>query len=104
MDNHQYYNGSAFEEVGGGWVMTQDGFTPASLAARLEAFLTAPSTLTKAAENAKRLGFPDAAEKLASLVLEQAQGMGRAGQAGGINKNPIPQTAGFKPQTSEKAA
>ncbi|MBY0407358.1 MAG: undecaprenyldiphospho-muramoylpentapeptide beta-N-acetylglucosaminyltransferase [Rickettsiales bacterium] len=69
MDNHQYYNGAALEAVGGGWVMTQDGFTADSLAARLEAFLTAPATLSKAAENAKLLGSPDAAEKLAALVL-----------------------------------
>ena len=74
MDNHQYYNANAFEDVGGGWVMTQDGFTVASLSARLEAFLTAPATLTKAAENAKKLGSPDAAEKLAALALATAQG------------------------------
>ena len=74
MDNHQYFNASALEEVGGGWVMTQDGFTADSLAARLEAFLTAPATLTKAAEQAKRLGSPDAAEKLAALVLQLAAG------------------------------
>jgi len=69
MDNHQYFNANAFEDVGGGWVMTQDGFTAASLSARLEAFLTAPDTLTRAAENAKKLGSPDAALKLAELVL-----------------------------------
>jgi UDP-N-acetylglucosamine--N-acetylmuramyl-(pentapeptide) pyrophosphoryl-undecaprenol N-acetylglucosamine transferase len=73
MDNHQYFNGSALEAVGGGWVMTQDGFTADSLAARLEAFLTAPATLSKAAENAKLLGSPDAAEKLAALVLRAAK-------------------------------
>ncbi len=75
MDNHQYFNANALEDVGGGWVMAQDGFTPASLSARLEAFLTAPATLAKAAENAKKLGSPDAAEKLASLVLNTADGL-----------------------------
>lgn len=74
MDNHQYYNANAFEDVGGGWVMTQDGFTPQSLSARLEAFLTAPDSLAKAAESAKKLGAPDAAEKLAGLVLGMAGG------------------------------
>jgi UDP-N-acetylglucosamine--N-acetylmuramyl-(pentapeptide) pyrophosphoryl-undecaprenol N-acetylglucosamine transferase len=74
MDNHQYYNANAFEDVGGGWVMSQDGFTAASLSARLEAFLTAPDALAKAAENAKKLGSPDAAEKLASLVLGTIEG------------------------------
>jgi UDP-N-acetylglucosamine--N-acetylmuramyl-(pentapeptide) pyrophosphoryl-undecaprenol N-acetylglucosamine transferase len=74
MDNHQYYNAQALEDVGGGWVMTQDGFTAASLAARLEAFLTSPATLERAAENAVKLGSPDAAEKLAGLVLAIGDG------------------------------
>ncbi|MDE3059862.1 MAG: undecaprenyldiphospho-muramoylpentapeptide beta-N-acetylglucosaminyltransferase [Pseudomonadota bacterium] len=73
MDNHQYFNANVFEEAGGGWVMTQEGFTAASLSARLEAFLTAPETLTRAAANARKLGAPDAAEKLAELVLGAAQ-------------------------------
>lgn len=79
MDNHQYYNANAFEEVGGGWVMAQDGFTPASLSARLESFLTAPATLAKAAENAKKLGAPDAAEKLAKLVVDRGSWMVNGG-------------------------
>jgi len=74
MDNHQYYNANAFEDVGGGWVMTQDGFTVDSLSARLEAFLTAPATLVKAAENAKKMGSPDATERLAALALSVGGG------------------------------
>ncbi|MEQ1789529.1 MAG: undecaprenyldiphospho-muramoylpentapeptide beta-N-acetylglucosaminyltransferase [Rickettsiales bacterium] len=68
MDNHQYYNANAFEDVGGGWVMNQSGFTAASLSARLEAFITAPDVLAKAAENAKKLGAGNAAESCAKLV------------------------------------
>lgn len=75
MDNHQYCNANAFEDVGGGWVMAQDGFTSAALAARLEAFLNAPESLAKAAENARKLGTPDAAEKLAALVLSTSERM-----------------------------
>lgn len=74
MDNHQYYNALALEEVGGGWVMTQDGFTADSLAARLEAFLTSPDTLKNAAMQAQKIGSPGAAERLANLVLSQADG------------------------------
>jgi UDP-N-acetylglucosamine--N-acetylmuramyl-(pentapeptide) pyrophosphoryl-undecaprenol N-acetylglucosamine transferase len=69
MDNHQYYNANAFEDVGGGWVMAQEGFTAQALAARLEAFLNAPDALAKAAANARNLGTLDAAEKLADLVM-----------------------------------
>ncbi len=72
MDNHQYFNADTFEQIGGGWVMAQDGFTPASLCARLEAFLTAPDALVKAAENARKMSTGDAAEKLADLVLSKA--------------------------------
>lgn len=72
MDNHQYHNAIALEEVGGGWVMTQDGFTAASLAARLEEFLTATDTLAKAAENAKKLSAGNAAENLVDTVLKMA--------------------------------
>lgn len=70
MDNHQYHNATALEDVGGGWVISQDGFTPQALAARLESFLNTPELLTKAAANARGLGAPDAAEKLADLVSE----------------------------------
>jgi UDP-N-acetylglucosamine--N-acetylmuramyl-(pentapeptide) pyrophosphoryl-undecaprenol N-acetylglucosamine transferase len=75
MDNHQYYNANAFEDVGGGWLMNQNGFTAASLSARLEAFLTAPDSLVKAAENAKKLGYENAAENCAALVLSLARGV-----------------------------
>jgi len=71
MDNHQYYNANAFEQVGGGWVMAQDGFTAEAVSARLEAFLTAPETLNRAAEAARKLGMQDAAKMLADVVLEE---------------------------------
>ncbi|MCE2927541.1 MAG: undecaprenyldiphospho-muramoylpentapeptide beta-N-acetylglucosaminyltransferase [Rickettsiales bacterium] len=74
MDNHQYYNANALEDVGGGWVMAQEGFTPEALSARLEAFLTAPDTLAKAAISAKTIGHPDAAQRLAELVLKLVGG------------------------------
>ncbi|MFO0389734.1 MAG: undecaprenyldiphospho-muramoylpentapeptide beta-N-acetylglucosaminyltransferase [Alphaproteobacteria bacterium] len=73
MDNHQYYNADAFEQAGGGWIMAQEGFTPASLSARLEAFLTSPDVLTKAAQSALNLGSENAAEKLADTVLHIAR-------------------------------
>lgn len=71
MDNHQYYNANVFEKAGCGWVMAQDGFTPEAVSARLEAFLTAPETLNRAAENARTFGAQDAARALAELVLAE---------------------------------
>lgn len=72
MDNHQMMNAMALEEAGGAWVMPQGGFTPETLAARLEAFLTLPTTLSKAATAARSMGRTDAAHKLADLVLESS--------------------------------
>ena len=74
MDNHQYFNANAMEAVAGGWVMPQEGFTPEALSARLEAFLTAPDTLTRAAENASKLGMQNAAKQLADIVISAQRG------------------------------
>jgi len=71
-DNHQYHNAEAIEDVGGGWVMTQEGFTPEALAARIETFLRLPSSLVTAARAMRTLGQPDAADRLADLVLALA--------------------------------
>ena len=87
-DNHQYHNAEAIEDAGGGWVMAEDGFTPEALAARIETFLRLPSALTTAALALAPLGQPDAAEKLADLVLAVA------GSAG----------AEAKPEQSKEAA
>ena len=68
MDDHQTANARAVDAAGGAWLMPQGAFSPAALAARLEAFLTLPATLGKAAAAAARLGRPDAAARLADLV------------------------------------
>ena len=72
MDNHQYYNANALEEVGGGFMMPQDGFTAAALSARIEAFLSLPESLVRVANLAKDFGKVNAASDLAALVLNIA--------------------------------
>ena len=72
-DNHQYFNAQALEDTGAGWVVTQDAFTPESLAVRLETWLGVPQRLGEAAAAMRLLGTTDAAEKLADVVLQQAQ-------------------------------
>ena len=71
-DNHQYHNAEAIEDAGGGWVMTQQGFTPEALAARLETFLRVPQSLSSAAMAMRPLAQADAADRLAGLVLAVA--------------------------------
>lgn len=69
MDNHQFHNAQAVQDVGGGWVMAQTEFTPQALADRLEAVMELPASLGKAARQMRTLGKPDAAEALADVVL-----------------------------------
>ena len=70
MDDHQTFNANTVEDAGGGWLMPEDGFTPQALSNKLEHFLNLPSALEVAAVNARAAGHPDAAERLAELVLK----------------------------------
>jgi UDP-N-acetylglucosamine--N-acetylmuramyl-(pentapeptide) pyrophosphoryl-undecaprenol N-acetylglucosamine transferase len=69
MDDHQTANAEALADVGGAWLVPQSGFTPECLAARLQALMTLPATLAKAADAARAWGRPDAARRLADAVL-----------------------------------
>jgi UDP-N-acetylglucosamine--N-acetylmuramyl-(pentapeptide) pyrophosphoryl-undecaprenol N-acetylglucosamine transferase len=73
-DQQQKRNADAVADAGGAWVMTQNGFTPEALLARLETFLQNPETLFRAAENARSCGKPDAARKLGNIVMAIASG------------------------------
>ncbi len=88
-DDHQMINARAVEDAGGAWVMPQDSFTPEALAARLEAFLTLPSSLTRAAEHAHAIGRAQAASNLADLVIHHAYAR-REGARGGHHENTQP--------------
>lgn len=68
VDDHQTFNSHALDEVGGGWLMAQESFTPDNLAERLSSLLTVPKILKQAANCVKNSGQPDAAVKLADAV------------------------------------
>lgn len=72
MDNHQYYNANAIEEAGGAWMMPQEGFTAAALSNRIEAFLSLPDNLARAADAARNAGKINAASELAAVALNVA--------------------------------
>ena len=69
IDDHQTANAHAIDEAGAGWLMPETAFTPFSLAQRLDSLFTMPMTLEKAAAAARAAGRPDAAARLADLVL-----------------------------------
>ena len=77
-DDHQSFNARALGDAGAAWVMPETAFAPAALAAQLATLLAAPELLTLAAAAAHKLGRPDAAERLADLVIACAGANGGA--------------------------
>ena len=72
LDQDQRANAEALAGVGGAVVRLQDGFTPDWLAAELAGLLANPGRLSVMAAAARAIGTPDAAERLADLVLSLA--------------------------------
>ena len=68
-DDHQSFNARALGERGAAWVMPEAAFTPDALTALITDLLAAPQKLAAAAAAARELGRPDAAERLADLVV-----------------------------------
>ncbi len=79
-DDHQTANARAFAEAGGGWVMPQDSLSAEMLAERLTALFENPAQLTRAAERARGFAQPDAARRLADLVIDGGEGNGHTQQ------------------------
>ena len=67
-EGDQYQNAMQIAEHYAGLVMKENDFTPEELRLQLMHALNDPEALTQMAQNAKRLGFPDATEKLAEHV------------------------------------
>lgn len=72
-DQQQKLNADVIADIGGGWVMMQDGFTAGSLAERLETLSNLPDNLSKAATISADAGQPKAAENLANVVKSAAK-------------------------------
>jgi len=75
-DDHQAANAEAFAESGGAWVIGQRAFKPETLAQRIETLMALPDTLARAAAAARAAGLPDAAGRLADLVVAQIRASG----------------------------
>ncbi|MDQ0395259.1 undecaprenyldiphospho-muramoylpentapeptide beta-N-acetylglucosaminyltransferase [Labrys monachus] len=72
LDQDQAANARSVAAVGGARVVMQAAFTPDALAADLAALFADPAGLAAMAQNARRTGFPDAAERLAECVVRLA--------------------------------
>lgn len=72
LDQDQAANAAVLESAGGAMRILQPEFTPRRLASELSALLARPERLTAMAASAKSAGIPDAADRLARLVIETA--------------------------------
>jgi len=73
LDQDQAANAAALAASGGAVVLPQAEFNPERLASILKGALAAPEKLAASAKAAKSVGVPDAAERLADLVMEVAR-------------------------------
>jgi UDP-N-acetylglucosamine--N-acetylmuramyl-(pentapeptide) pyrophosphoryl-undecaprenol N-acetylglucosamine transferase len=72
LDQDQSANAAHLALTGAVDVVAQSAFTPGYLSGKLADALSHPENLTKRATAAKQAGIPDAADRLADLVLEVA--------------------------------
>ena len=68
LDDNQTPNAEALVNVGGGWRVAQNDFTPEKLAGMLDAAFADPKGLAGCAAAARALARPDATMRLADLV------------------------------------
>lgn len=68
MDDHQAENAAVMARAGAAWVIKQDDLTQESMAALLGNIFLEPRELLRRAGNARALGRPDAAARLADLA------------------------------------
>jgi UDP-N-acetylglucosamine--N-acetylmuramyl-(pentapeptide) pyrophosphoryl-undecaprenol N-acetylglucosamine transferase len=73
-DDHQTANARAFDRRGAGWLTSQLDLTPEGLAIQLESLFCAPDSLREAAASARDCAVPDAAARLADLMIDLAEG------------------------------
>ena len=69
LDQDQRANAELLAKAGGAVLVAQESFTPAWLASELGALVADPDRLARMAAAARTIGTPDAAERLADLVL-----------------------------------
>ncbi len=72
LDQDQYANAGVLAAVGGAIRIVQANFNPDRLAAEISALVAEPARLAVMASAARSIGKPDAAERLADLVMRVA--------------------------------
>lgn len=71
---HQEANARALQRSGGASIMLDDQLSAEALAGRIESLIDHPERLRAMAERSRAFGRPDAAERLASIVVQRGSG------------------------------
>lgn len=74
VNNHQEKNARVLEKAGAAKMMLEGSFTGADLFAAVESLLTDPAALAKMHIASLKMGFNDATDRIAALVLSLADG------------------------------
>jgi len=77
-DDHQTANAKVLAAAGGGWMLRQPEFTPEALAQHISRFAATPYGLSGAAAAAAAFSMPDAAGRLADVVIDLIRGENNA--------------------------
>jgi len=72
-DNHQLANARVLANVGGARILEQHDLNPSRFYQAIVELLDSPSALTAMETNARKIFIPDAAKRIAGLVLELAR-------------------------------
>jgi UDP-N-acetylglucosamine--N-acetylmuramyl-(pentapeptide) pyrophosphoryl-undecaprenol N-acetylglucosamine transferase len=83
IDNDQLLNATALAQAKGGWLLPQPSFTPHRLVDEIASRMDSPEALAAAAEAARAVGNPHAAETLADVVEALADGRAMPASATG---------------------
>jgi UDP-N-acetylglucosamine--N-acetylmuramyl-(pentapeptide) pyrophosphoryl-undecaprenol N-acetylglucosamine transferase len=90
---HQEANARALQRSGGASIMLDDQLSAEALARRIESLIDHPERLKAMAERSRAYGRPEAADRLAAIVVDQ--GRGRGGGAGdGGRSGDLPHVGG----------
>jgi UDP-N-acetylglucosamine--N-acetylmuramyl-(pentapeptide) pyrophosphoryl-undecaprenol N-acetylglucosamine transferase len=73
LDQDQFANAGVLDAAGGAIRLRQDDFTPERLATEITALAATPDRLVAMATAARSQGVPDAADRLADLVMKTAR-------------------------------
>jgi UDP-N-acetylglucosamine--N-acetylmuramyl-(pentapeptide) pyrophosphoryl-undecaprenol N-acetylglucosamine transferase len=74
LDQDQKANAEVLARAGGGWMIEQRAMTASRLAGEIGELFADPVRLAAVADCARRVGRPDAADRLADLVERVADG------------------------------